>query len=580
VNKTDPTFHEVTGGDVAAVVNALQVEGNPPVLVVLGGAARLKKSVEAEFERTLRLGILPVIRALRGIVIDGGTDSGVMRAIGKVFGTDAPECKLIGVAPKGKIRRDSSHTMARTDKLESPAPNHSDIVLVEGNEFGCELDALMELTERLSERSQVLVIVAAGGKNTRSELARVRQMNWPVLVLTGTSGQADRLYRQSRFKYGYALRWVKNIPKVPPRLVWAPPHEYKLEEKQTEFRPLADYRAIRRSITWRFQGENRLIRLAWERVAAYEEIAQASRPRSNWTIGLVLTLGLFTTIAGFLVILGYAETASRIAIVALPFVSTTILGLSIRRGRHNQWILVRVAAESLKQEIYRFRCKAEPYSDSKPSFKSLGRSRRTRETREGVLAERLGALDNRLMMDAPTAIARSAPAHWPPPSLDGAAHRDDLLLDDLSVEAYVRLRIRHQLDYLDDSVARTDRWIGRSAILMSGLALVAVLTAAIITAEQGDAIALAATLGAASTAVASTIAYGQAEQRLAKMTTAAAGLRGAHTYFLARLGDGQPVRADIVVASSEEALMRESDEWYRSLQQSIGMFSAIHGGRG
>jgi hypothetical protein len=570
----------VTGGDVAAVVNALNVDGDPPVLVVLGGAARLEKSVETEFERTLRLGILPVIRAMRGIVIDGGTDSGVMRAIGKVFGTDAPECKLIGVAPAGKIRRTPHQLLGTMEELELPAPNHSDIVLVEGDEFGCELDALIELTDRLSERSQVLVIVAAGGDNTRSELERVRQMNWPVLVLTGTSGQADRLYRQSRFKYGYALRWLQELPKFPPRLLYSPPHNYKLEEAQTEFRPLTDYHAIQRSIFWRFRGENRLVRLAWERVAAYEEIAQNNRPRSKWTIGFVLTLGLLTTVAGFLVILGYAETPSRVAIVAFPFISTTILGLSIRRGRHNQWILVRVAAESLKQEIYRFRCKADPYSDRRPSIKSLTRSRQPRQTREGVLAARLGALDNRLMMDAPTAIARSAPAHWPPPSLDGAAHRDDLLLDDLTVEAYVRLRIRHQLDYLDNSVASADRWVGRSAILMSGLALIAVLTAAILTADQSEGIALAATLGAASTAVASTIAYGQAEQRLAKMTTAAAGLRAAHSYFLARLGDGQPVRADIVVASSEEALMRESDEWYRSLQQSIGMFSTIHGGRG
>jgi hypothetical protein len=523
---------------------------------------------------------MPVLRSMSGVVIDGGTDSGVMRAIGRVFGTDAPECKLIGVAPSGMIRRSPQPTSPEAKTLESPAPNHSDIVLAEGNEFGCELDVLMELTERLSEGSQVLVIVAAGGKNTRRELARVRQMNWPVLVLTGTSGQADRLYRQSRFKYGYALRWIRELPSYPPRLVWDAPHKYRLETKQTEFRPLADYRAIRRSLAWRFQGENRLIRLAWERVAAYEEVAQANRPRSKWTIGLVLTLGLLTTIAGFLLILGRVETASRAAIVAFPFISTTILGLSIRRGRHNQWILVRVAAESLKQEIYRFRCKAEPYNDCKPSIAFLSRLSRTRQSREGVLAARLDALDNRLMMDAPTAIARSAPAHWPPSSLDDAAHRDDLLLDDLNVETYVQLRIRHQLDYLDNSVARADRWIGISAILMSGLALVAVVTAAILTADQGERIALAATLGAASTAVASTIAYGQAEQRLAKMTTAAAGLRAAHSYFLARLGDGQPVKLDVVVASSEEALMRESDEWYRSLQQSIGMFSAIHGGRG
>jgi hypothetical protein len=181
---------------------------------------------------------------------------------------------------------------------------------------------------------------------------------------------------------------VQELPKYPPRLLYSPPHKYKLEDQAN--RVPSTHRLPRNPALncLAIQGENRLIRLAWERVAAYEEIAQNNRPRSKWTIGFVLTLGLLTTVAGFLVILGYAETASRIAIVAFPFISTTILGLSIRRGRHNQWILVRVAAESLKQEIYRFRCKADPYGDRRPSIAFVDPIASTRQTREGVLAAR------------------------------------------------------------------------------------------------------------------------------------------------------------------------------------------------
>jgi hypothetical protein len=569
VKVCEQVFHEVAEGDLAGVLAALQVDGSPPVLLVLGGAARLDQKVALEFERTLRLGVVPLMASMGGIVMTGGTDSGVMRSVGNVFGETGQECKLIGVAPKGKIIRGAHTEEDVKHERVRPAPNHNDIVLVPGDDWGCELDVLIDLTERLSEKSSVLVVIVGGGEHTKDELLRVRERGWPVLILTGSGGRADQLYRSSRFKYSEQVRWITSLRTLPPRIAFRPPRVAADTPDQTEFRHVHDYRAIRRSINWRFRGEHRLVRLAWERVAAYEELAQQSRPRTKWTVRLVLILGVLTTVTGFAVILGYAQNILPYVLILLPFASTTVLGMSTRRKRHAQWLLVRVAAESLKQEIYRYRCMIDPYR--------YRRSNEDRRSREEELALRLEALDNRLMMDVPTAVARSAPSHWPPTALDHAAHEDDLLLDDLKVDDYVRLRIRHQLDYLDYAVQREDRSINRSAMLMVLLALVAVLVAAISTAERGLGIAVASSLAAASTAVAASIAYGQAEQRLSKMTSAAAGLRVAYIHSISCLEDRRVLKSTSVVGASEEALAQESEDWYRSLQQSMGMFSLVHG---
>jgi hypothetical protein len=569
VNDRQPVFHKLADTSISGLIEALKIDGSPPVLLVLGGAARLRRTVAHEFERTLRLGVVPLLAQMGSIVITGGTDSGVMRSVGEVFGELGQSCRLIGVAPQGKIiQGNPADNDADQDRVR-PAPNHDDIVLAQGDEWGCELDALVDLTERLSEHSSVLVLIVGGGDHTADELSRVRERGWPVLILTGSGGRADRIYRNSRFRYSRQMRWISSLRHLPPRTLYRAPRSNPETHDQTEFRKLNDHRAIRRSIHWRFQGEDRIVRLAWERVAAYEELAQKSRPRTKWTVRIVLILGVLTTITGFAVILGLAPGVLQYALVVLPFSSTAVLGMATRRKRHSQWILVRLAAESLKQEIYRYRCKIEPYRRS--------RSSRGHRSREEELAVRLEALDNRLMMDVPTAVARSAPIHWPPGALDGAAHHDDLLLDDLGVADYVRLRIRHQLNYLDQAVRREDRSINRSAMFMVLLALVAVLVAAVSTAERGWGIAMAASIAAASTAVAASVAYGQSEQRLSKLTSAAAGLRVAYTNFLSCLEDGRTLQVSSVVGVSEEALAQESEDWYRSLQQSIGMFSLVHG---
>lgn len=563
-----PQFHELAETSIAGVIEELDIDGSPPVLLVLGGAERLGKTVAREFERTLRLGVAPLLADMRGIVITGGTDSGVMRSVGEVFGELGGSCRLLGVAPQGKIVREPTSNERKQDRVR-PAPNHDDIVLAQGDDWGCELDALVDLTERLSEHSSVLVLIVGGGDHTADELRRVRERGWPVLILTGSGGRADRIYRNSRFRYSRQLRWLLKLRRLPPRALFRSPRDTPEWQDQTEFRKVNDYQAIRRSILWRFQGEGRMVRLAWERVAAYEELAQKNRPRTKWTVRIVLILGVLTTVTGFAVVLGLAPGVLQYALILLPFTSTAVLGMATRRKRHSQWILVRLAAESLKQEIYRYRCRIEPYTRS--------RSSRGHRSREEELALRLEALDNRLMMDVPTAVARSAPLHWPPGALDGAAHDDDYLLNDLDVTDYVRLRIRHQLDYLDQSVQREDRWINRSAMFMVLLALVAVLVAAVSTADRAWGIAIAASIAAASTAVAASVAYGQSEQRLSKYTSASAGLRVAYTNFLSCLEDGRPLRPKQVVGVSEESLAQESEDWYRSLQQSIGMFSLVHG---
>ena len=74
-----------------------------PVLVLVGGAGGLadaQQRVQPFFDRVL----VPLIGKTQGIVVDGGTDAGIMRLIGHASRrTDVP-VDLVGVAAAGTVQ--------------------------------------------------------------------------------------------------------------------------------------------------------------------------------------------------------------------------------------------------------------------------------------------------------------------------------------------------------------------------------------------------------------------------------------------------------------------------------------------
>jgi hypothetical protein len=117
-------------------------------------------------------------------VVDGGTDAGVMAAMGSAraqWGSALPV--LLGVASRGKV----TWPHGPADGQAALEPNHSHFILAEATEWGGETGLLIEVAARLA-RGRVVMVVAGGGRTARCEvLAAVRQ-GWKVFVIGGTGG--------------------------------------------------------------------------------------------------------------------------------------------------------------------------------------------------------------------------------------------------------------------------------------------------------------------------------------------------------------------------------------------------------
>ena len=128
--------------EIAAALDSAGLRLDRAVIVLVGGAGTMG---EKEFEtvaQVLRDEVVPVAERRDAVVIDGGTDSGVMQLIGRARSALGGRFPLIGVAAEGTVLVPGAGTPSPDAvRLE---PNHTLFLLVPGTQWGDEAAWMME----------------------------------------------------------------------------------------------------------------------------------------------------------------------------------------------------------------------------------------------------------------------------------------------------------------------------------------------------------------------------------------------------------------------------------------------------
>jgi len=143
----------VLNGDDHLPVTLRSIFPTPrPVLVLVGGASGLTEPEVHQLAEHLRTFVLPVISRMGAVVIDGGTDSGVMRAIGRTR-RDAPEpFPLVGVIPHGVLATGPGNPDMTGDPVVLE-PHHTDLLVVPGGSWGDEVPWLGRVASAVRDPS-------------------------------------------------------------------------------------------------------------------------------------------------------------------------------------------------------------------------------------------------------------------------------------------------------------------------------------------------------------------------------------------------------------------------------------------
>ena len=180
-------------GDIAGALDRLALRRGRPVLVLVGGAAGMADAHLATLRAVLREAVLPLLHRLGAAVVDGGTDSGVMRVVGQVRRDDRAGFPLVGVAAEGTVKVPGAD--APGPDAADLEPRHTHFVLVPGGQWGDESPWLADVADVVADGAPSATLVVNGGKITFVDVGASIARKRPVVVLAGTGRTADAIAR-------------------------------------------------------------------------------------------------------------------------------------------------------------------------------------------------------------------------------------------------------------------------------------------------------------------------------------------------------------------------------------------------
>jgi SLOG in TRPM, prokaryote len=161
-----------------------------PTLVLVGGAGGLSGDDSDALKSLFVETVAPLVGELGAQVVDGATDAGVMRLLGRArhdLGLDFP---LIGVAARENVAMPGAPAQGDAAPLE---PNHSHFVLVAGSGWGSESPWIARFAATLAGEERSATLLVHGGDIAWTDAAESVADERTVVTVVGSGGTADAL---------------------------------------------------------------------------------------------------------------------------------------------------------------------------------------------------------------------------------------------------------------------------------------------------------------------------------------------------------------------------------------------------
>lgn len=543
---------------VSDLLGQLELSDSRPVLLVVGGAESMDPSILTRLLVQLEKGAIQAVAATGAVILDGGTDSGIMAAVGQASADSDMSIVLAGVAPAGKVTFEGD---ARGDAAGNTAlePNHTHFLLANSAEWGGETSLLFGALDEMARDQPAAVLVAGGGAVALNEVEAAAGRRLPVVVIAGSGGLADILVKRHA---------PATVPGIDPTRV-------KGISESTEVIAIelgADPARLAGVLTRSLQLDETL-RYAWRSQILISGAAAREQDSFRREQTVILLLGVILTMlvvantvlddAGWFTVVPWLKTVLYFAILVIPITVGAIVATSGRLRPGTRWVQLRGSSESLKREIYRYRVRASDYGPEQTKEASP----------EAKFAEAVGSAIDSLMTtdanlvaldpDADRKAARRKRRHLPR-SVDDARVSSEKLTA-LTPGGYVQSRLDDQAGWYLDNAARLSRDSRMLQLLGILFGAIGTLFAAI-----GLQIWVAATTAIVG-AYGTYRAIWQLETTLSRYNKAAASLGAIRLWWFALTPDERSLQSNIdkLVDGAEAVLKAEQSGWVQEMQEAI-----------
>lgn len=190
--------HTATGSqieqwsDLQELPYQLGIATGQPVLVLVGGASKMEPEALGQLQQFFIQVLAPLMQGLNGVVIDGGTNCGVMQLMGQARQQIGATFPLIGVCAIGTVILPDGTPPPSPDAAELE-PHHSHFVLVPGEDWGAESPWLAKLATVIADGFPSCTLVSNGGEITWQDVGFSVDEGRTTFVLDGSGRTADAI---------------------------------------------------------------------------------------------------------------------------------------------------------------------------------------------------------------------------------------------------------------------------------------------------------------------------------------------------------------------------------------------------
>lgn len=170
------------------------------VVCCFGGAAGLHALLVPGLSHMLGHGVMGAAAQTGAMIVNGGTDAGVIQMVGKAVNLYPPgTIRCFGTCPLALIKYPGMEVDPQDEgNLVDLEPNHHSFCLAQGSEWGGETPTLFTCLAALRKHIPIAAVIANGGAITKLEVLHAVKQGIPLVVVEGSGRLANQIARHLR----------------------------------------------------------------------------------------------------------------------------------------------------------------------------------------------------------------------------------------------------------------------------------------------------------------------------------------------------------------------------------------------
>ena len=170
--------------DIQQALTDLQIPRPQPVIVLVGGASGIGWLDKFPMRKAIRI-IARLAEETQSVVVDGGTQAGVMQEIGRQRRQNKFSFPLIGVVFDSLLMQEEPGSILD--------PNHTHFFLIPGNNWGDESAWISKIGTAIAGEQKSITVLVNGGNISRTDVEYSLLEDRPTFVMRGTGRMADEI---------------------------------------------------------------------------------------------------------------------------------------------------------------------------------------------------------------------------------------------------------------------------------------------------------------------------------------------------------------------------------------------------